>query len=135
MALFSLQAQQDGVEVQFTVLDLLNLIDPTDAVNDEIIIRNKIFRRSSFKVLEQSINNNNSNTATVYREEKLNTVNGQTVFTGQIAITDPAKVKVVLNGLELQYGTDYRIQNAAIVCAYPVMKTNTVEDTIKLVHL
>jgi len=62
-------------------------------VNDEIIIRNKIFRRSSFKVLEQSSNNNNGNTTTVYREEKLSTVNGQTVFTGQIAITDPSKGK------------------------------------------
>lgn len=135
MALFSLQAQQDGAEVQFTVLDLLNLIDPSDKVNDEIIIRNKIFKRSTFKVIEQNTSNTGTSTNTIYREEKLNTVNGQTVFTGQIPITDPSKVKVVLNGLELQYGTDYSIQNAAIVCAYPVMKTSTVEDTIKLVHL
>lgn len=132
MALFSLQAQQNGEVFQFTALDLLNLIDPSEQVNDEIIIRNRIFRRSSFVVIESAGSGAPANIPVVQIPQ---TTNGQTVFASNKLITDPQKLTVSLNGLDLHYGTDYNIVNSEVVMAYSVVKNSLQTDLLKFTHL
>lgn len=53
--------QQNGQEVLFTALDILNYINETEVVNDEIVINKRIFRLSTFRDLSGGGNGNNGN--------------------------------------------------------------------------